>query len=289
MFAWIAGIESADASVPIAQWTAVLEHELRAEMTLPDHESLGIEFIDLPSIVVPSEFDDELLLEAVFNFVSALRLPAAANRFLFTVAGANAQLMLVRRAPQLVDVSTLALERHAVRTKAALRNYQCRATCRRTSLLVIEQVLSSRWDLRQPSAAQCMAALLGDHFRPATAQRVAAPLADRVAAERSEIAALLLATARDQAALGNGSAITGLCHLYLCDATNIAVCNELIEEATRFAQRLSGRNGIEELARIAGNTPRYIPRLRGCTVTAPQLVAIVRDIARHLFGADVSV
>jgi hypothetical protein len=289
MFAWLAGGERADASVPIAQWTAVLEHELRAEMNLRDDQSLGIEFIDLPSTVVPSEFDDELLLEVIFNFVSALRLPAAANRFLFTVTGAGAQLVLVRRAAQFVDVSTLALERHALRTKTALRSYQCKATCRRTGLLVIEQIVSSRWDLRQPSAAQCIAALLGDHFRPPTVQRVAAPLADRVAAERGEIGALLAAAAREQAALGNGGAITGLCHLYLCDATNIAVCNDLIEEATRFAQRLDGRNGVEELARIAGSAPRYIPRLRGCTVTAPQLVAIVREIARHLFGADVSV
>jgi hypothetical protein len=294
MFAWLAGGERADASVPIAQWTAVLEHELRAEMNLRDDQSLGIEFIDLPSTVLPSEFDDELLLEVIFNFVSALRLPAAANRFLFTVNGASAQLVLVRRAPQradtstLVDVSTLTLERHTVRTKTALRSYQCRATSRRTGLLVLEHIVSSRWDLRQPSAAQCMAALLGDHFRPPTAQRVAAPLADRVAAERGELDALLAAAAREQAALGNGRAITGLCYLYLCDATNIAVCNDLIEEATRFAQRLGSRNGVEELARIAGSAPRYIPRLRGCSVTAPQLVAIVRDIARHLFGADVS-
>lgn len=283
MIAWLAGTESP--SVPIAQWSAVLEHELRAELDLRADQSLGVEFMDLPSAVLPSEFDDEAVLEAIFNFVSSLRLPAAASRFLFIVTGTSTQLVLVRRTAQAADVSTLALERRT----AALRSLQCKAACRRTGLLVVEQIVSSRFDLRQPSAAQCVAALLGDHFRlPVTAQRLAMPLAERVAAERSSLRDLLAATERERAALCNGRALTGLCHLYLCDATNVAVCNELIEEAIRFAERLNDRNGAEELARLAALSVRYIPRLRNCSVTPHQLVAIVRDIARQLFGADVA-
>lgn len=286
MIAWFTGAESP--SVPIAQWTAVLEHELRAELNLRADQSLGIEFIDLPSAVLPSEFEDEAVLEAIFNFVSALRLPAAANRFLFIVTGASTHLVLVRRTAQTVDVSTLALERHTGRAQA-LRALQCKAACRRTGLLVVEQVSSSRFDLRQPSAAQCMAALLGDHFRlPVTAQRLAMPLVERIAAERAELDSLIAALARERAALSNGRALTGLCHLYLCDATNIAVCNDLIEEAIRFAERLDDRNGAEELARLAALAVRYVPRLRNCSTTPHQLVAIVRDIARQLFGADVN-
>lgn len=291
MIAWLSGTDYTSTSVPIAQWTAVLEHELRSELLLRADQFLGIDMLALPNVVVPSEFDApygnnqpdvcaHLLVEAIFNFVSALRLPVAANRFLFIVSGHESRPVLVRRAAQLVDVSMVTLERVA----GSLRNNQCRVLCRRTGLVVAEQIISSRWDLRQQSASQCVAALLCDHFGPG----IGTPLANRVMLKQTTIDELIAVVARERASLEHGRALTGLCYLYLCDATNIAVCNELIEEATRFAERITERNAIEELARVAALIGRYMPRLRACVITPQQLVSIVREIARQLFGVDIA-
>lgn len=296
MIEWLAGTSHSDDTVPIAQWSAVLEHELRAEMLLGGEQSIGIDFVALPSATIPSEFEapfgrdaeacSQALLETIFNFVGALRLPAAANRFLFIVAGQRSSPVLIRRTAQALDVTLLALTRHQRPSTAALRANQCRASCLRTGLVVIEQIASSRCDLRQPTASQCAVALLANYFRPVTPQYIDAPLAARVADAQNSLSELLAAAGRERSALDAARALTGLCHLYMCDATNIAVCNDLIEEATCFAQRLTESNGAEELARMAARTARYGARLRSCTVTAQQLVSVVRSIARHLFGAD---
>lgn len=296
MIEWLAGTSHSDDSVPIAQWSTVLEHELRAEMLLCAEQSFGIDFVALPSATIPSEFEapfgrdneacSQALLETIFNFVGALRLPAAANRFLFIVAGQQSSPVLIRRTAQTVDVTLLTLTRR--QRPGALRANQCRASCLRTGLLVIEQIASSRCDLRQPTASQCAAALFADYFRPVTSQCINAPLAARVSGAQDSLSELLAAVGRERPALDAARALTGLCYLYMCDATNIAVCNDLIEEATCFAQRLSESNGAEELARMAARTARYGARLRSCAVTAQQLVSIVRSIARHLFGADPS-
>ncbi len=84
----------------------------------------------------------------------------------------------------------------------------------------------------------------------------------------------------------SGTALTGLLQLYLCDTANISTCNDLLEEAATFAERLDDNNSSEELARLTSELCKYTPKLRGCSLNVPQLVAMVRDIARALFGAD---
>lgn len=303
MIAWLTGVhrQSVGPEVPIAEWSEVLEHELRAELCLGAEQTLALEFHDLPTAIVPSDFETALggdaetcaqvLLESLFNFVTALRLPAAITRLLFVVSGCITRPVLVRRTARLVDVAMLALERHPVPAAAAgggeLRTNRCRVTCRRTGALALEELSSSRWDLRQPSAGQCIAALLAEHFRAVDAERLAVPLISRLRTDRGVVTELLYAVERERLALDNSQAITGLLYIYLCDASNIAVCNELIEEATRFAERLDDTNGAEELARVAALAPCYAARLRACTVAPQQLVQIIRSVAKLFFGADI--
>lgn len=294
MIAWLAGTGgserySAPSIVPLSQWSAVLQRELHTELHLAPNAVLGLEFLELATAVLPSDFEADtdaesaaqLALEAIYNFVDALRLPRTAERFAFNILANTARPVLVKRTPQSLQVTMLTLTQYEC--SARLRRTQLRALVRRRGSAVLEQISTSRGDLRQPSAAHCAVALIAEHLAPHRAGMPA--LADLVPATAP---ALLIEQAQRGAAnlCPSGAALTGLLQLYLCDAANIGVCNDLLEEATTFAQRLNDANGGEQLARLASLMPRYAAQLRGCALTTPQLVAVVRDIARALFGVD---
>jgi len=296
MIAWLTGAETyrSDRSLEISRWTAAVQRELHAELHLAADKRLAFEFLDLASAVIPSEFETramgsgdaeafaDILLECVFNFVGALKLPRAAERFAFVATGAVTRPFLVRRTAQALEVTMLALYGDYRQAPGSqFRSLQLCATVRRTNSAVLEQIRNSRYDLRLPSAAQCTAVLLANHF---------APLGDAGGIERiptnlHAVDALVDRIAQNVHAIGSGAALTGLLYLYLCDAANIAVCNDLLEEAVSFADRLTAVNCGEELARLAARVSKYMGRLRNCNVSPPDLVVIVREIARVLFGA----
>ena len=300
MFSWLsAGTPAAACAVEIADWTALILHDLRAELHLSQTETLGFNFSDLPCVIVPDEFQgrlhddetrDQLLLEAAFDFFSNLRLQLPHARFLFLVNCVCTRPMLVRVRGTSVDVTVVGL--WAYEASGALRAHQCRALHTRTGACVIEQIASSRGDLRQPSAAQCVIGLLGDHAAAGAATAAPAPgaAAESSLAERAikcDVPGFLRATKRESSVFTSGQALTGLFYLYLCDKRNIAVCNELFEEAVRFAQRLTADNGPVELAKLAQRSVAYPARLCGCSISVAQVVSIVRATSRHLFGSDV--
>jgi hypothetical protein len=300
MIAWLTGAQTScsDRSLAISAWTLAVERELHAELHLASDKRLAFEFLDLATAVIPSEFEARLmgdggdaeafadiLLECVFNFIGALKLPRAAERFVFVATGAVTRPFLVRRTAQTLEVTMLALyARHDQLRGAQLRSHQLCATIRRSDTSVLEQIRNSCYDLRLPSAAQCTVMLLANHF--------AAPLGDTghlsIPANLQSVDLLVDRIQQHVHSIGTGAALTGLFYLYLCDAGNIGVCNDLLEEAVSFADRLTATNCGEELARLAVRVGKYIARLRRCVVSSSDLVVIVRDIARALFGASTS-
>ena len=296
MIGWITGLATTEATacnVPLSQWSVVLQAELRAELLLSPEATLGLEFLDLPSAVVPSEFEiagdpeasAQLLLEAVYNFVGSLRLPRNAERFAFALVGATTRPVLIKRSQQALQVTMLALYRY-IHSPARLRSTQLRTCSRRRGSAVIEHITSSRSDMRLPSAAQCCAALIAEHLNMHRRAPPLEALCEHVPLDASPTITVDLVRQRGSTLGQSGAALVGLLQLYLCDSANIVVCNDLVEEATTFAERVSTANLTEELARLTSLMTRYAAQLRGCTLSVAQLVAIVRDIARALFGVD---